>query len=356
MLPKHCVSNHNRFVSFSKSIFVKNFGKNVTSLKLCRIMKLQFITVKESIQMKNKCVKLLGTLTIGVLMMTNNGFGQTPPTNVTIGAGADAKTYYHHGFNANGTNSFDETGKAVVKDGEAVDSVTVGSTMTYFVLPDPTFNATWRANFASNPANISSTTGLHSAFDWTVTPAAGSDVSSTATPIIKTINWKALGTASIKVQEMPKLSDECIGAPTVIPVQIIPKPTITFDEVNSAYSHAACYADLTGVVYPFPVTITSAVKGKTEAMVSYKVTINDGSESIVPDVPVVIGTGGVGTIDVPFTDYGEYVITITKLTDRISRKSGDAGTDLLAGGSATFTYTVMKPVQTGPVYHLPNIY
>ena len=297
--------------------------------------------------MKNKCVKLLGTLTLGVLMMTNNAFGQAP-ADVTIGT----TKYFEHGRNSAGATTASEN----------TDSVTMGSTMTYFVLPDPTFNATWYSNGGTATANISNPAGITSAFDWTVTPTGGGagSISNTATPIIKTINWTAAGTANIEVQEKPT-SLACIGSPTIIPVQIIPKPTITFNQ-GPAYSDAACHPESEktggGFVYPFPITVTSAVAGKEDVLVSYTVTKDgtpDGALSGT-DIPVANGTGSL-TNTIKFPDYGVYVITITKLTDRISRKSGDTGTSgmITVGGSATFTYNVMKPVQTGPVYHLPNM-
>ncbi len=292
-----------------------------------------------------------------LLCATIGAYGQSnTPEKVVI----DTKDYYQHGFNGNGTNQFDGTGKAIVKAQEVRDSVTVGSTMKYFVLPDPNYNSTWY-NSGNLPSDVTSVTGLVSSFTWTIQTVSGGAGSTSSTTHIAPINWTATGTANIKVQEVPS-SSACVGNETSIPVVVIPKPTITFTQVGTPpdYKDGACYtqAQVTaGINYSFPVAVTSA---SSQIKVDYSIVFTPLSGSPVTTTATnVLVTGGVLPITLQNTGnlYGSYAVTVTKVTDRVSRKSGveSTGSDLLtAGGSATFTYNVLKPAETGPIYRLPN--
>ena len=299
--------------------------------------------------MNNKCVKFLSVLSLGLFLMGTSTFGQTTPEKVSI----DSKdNYYRHGFNANGANTVGS-----IKAEEATDSVTIGSTMKYFVLPDPAYNKDWY-NVDGSIKDITNTSNIISSFTWTIeTVSSGVGTTSATTPIAP-INWTTSGTASIKVQEVPPGGDDvCKGTETVIPVEIIAKPTITFGLVGTAYSDGKCYLpdDVDDAAYSFPVNVSTDVKGKQDVKISYTVTKEGDASYSSGGTDVLIESG---QFNVSFDDYGKYEITITKLTDRISRKSGDEGTSgfLTSGGSLSFTYTVIKPAQTGPVYHLPNSY
>jgi hypothetical protein len=78
-------------------------------------------------------------------------------------------------------------------------------------------------------------------------------------------------------------------------------------------------------------------------------TIFDGDLDLTDsDSQITIGNGTNGTID----DYGAITVTITSVSDRISRKSSVDGT--ITSGANVFTYTVIRPPSTGTIYHLPN--
>jgi hypothetical protein len=91
-------------------------------------------------------------------------------------------------------------------------------------------------------------------------------------------------------------------------------------------------------------------------LVDYKVEKTDlytGVTTVVAtvtDAPVAVGTNSLLSIN--FTDYGDYKITVTKITDRIARKCDMLG-DLNAGQDV-FTYSVLPQPKAGKTYHIPN--
>ena len=267
-------------------------------------------------------------------LVAANIYAQTPPNKVAI----DSKDYYRHGYNKDG-GPFDP-GR------EERDSVTITSTMTYFVLPDPAISPSY--NVTTSPKDF---TNVNSTFTWTIENSFGTGTSTT--PII-VINWTKTGIDTVKVKEVPKANGgACGGNDQEMPVVVIPKPVITFNQVGTpaAYADGACYtqAQVTAkVTYNFPVTATTS---SSQVWVDFTVTKDGNPVSALAgnDVPVVSGT-----FPLEFDDYGKYEVTITKVTDRISRKSQVVG-DITAAG-AKFTYNVIRPAQTGPMYRIPNNY
>ena len=263
------------------------------------------------------------------------------------------KEYYQHGYNSTGGPNLTQ---------EERDSVTISSTMKYFVLPDATANPNYKYD---TPANAQSFDNVLSTFTWGFRRSGGAALgTTTGSPTNKhiiSIQWNTVGVDTIRVNENPV--NGCLGTETKIPVAIIPKPTITFNQVGnpSSYSDGACATQTevdNGIDYSFPVT---AISQSSQVKIDYTITftpVNGIAEAPV-NVQSATVSGGSFTVNLKNTGnrYGSYEITITKVTDRISRKSGieSTGTDLLtSGGSATFTYNVLKPVETGPIYRLPN--
>jgi hypothetical protein len=300
-------------------------------------------------------MKVIVKCSVAALMLLSAAgvYGQEGPTKPVKVDGTN--DYYQNGYNSSGASPREER-----------DSVTVTSQMRYFVLPDINVSPNW---YDANKEikSVTNTSDLNSTFSWTLKNTLGTTNSST-TPIV-IINWgSTAGIDSIKVKETPKAGvPACEGKVTSIPVAVIPLPTITFTQVGTPldYKDGACYkqSEVTaGISYPFPITVTSR---SSQIKVDYSIVftpLNGTAQLAIPvtDVAVTL-SGGTGTIPISLQNgsnlYGSYEITITKITDRIARKSGVAstGSDLLtAGGSATFTYTVMKPVETGPIYRLPN--
>ncbi|MDR1154107.1 MAG: hypothetical protein LBL04_05300 [Bacteroidales bacterium] len=281
--------------------------------------------------MKNIIKYSLAVLMLGFVHVT---YGQVDPKDpITI----DSKDYYQHGYNKDGGPGLPQ---------EVRDSVTVTSTVKYFVLPDPAVSPEYKYDTPSNTVDFSK---VNSTFAWSLINSRGTAAGTT--PIVS-VTWNTTGIDSLKVKETPK-TGTCAGKETTIPVAVIAKPEIGFNPNGGLYSDGACYAQTqvtAGIDYPFAVTLTTQ---SSQVLVDYTVT-KDGTDYSPlngTDVPVSV-TGG--NITLHFTDYGKYVITVTKVTDRVSRKSEVEGVITPAGKQ--FEYDVMKPVQTGPIYRIPNNY
>lgn len=269
--------------------------------------------------------------------VAGNLYGQTPPKSVTL----DSKNYYQHGYNST-------AGGPHVQ--EERDSVTVTSVMKYFVLPDPAISPLYTVSNITDFSNVKST------FDWVIKNTKGTG--SSTTPIIS-VTWSATGIDSLKVKETPTVGAACAGKETVIPVAIISKPTITFNQIGSVYADGKCHTQTevnAGIAYQFPVTpATESSQVQVDYTMVFTPTTGTAVTTSATNVPVKSGILAI-TLSNTGNEYGKYEITITRVTDRVSRKSGVASTNdlLTSGGSASFTYTVMAPAKTGPIYRLPN--
>ena len=270
-----------------------------------------------------------------VFCLTFTVYGQTPPNNVSI----DSKDYYQHGRNSSGPSTQEER-----------DSVTVTSEFKYFVLPDPTISPDYKYD---TPANTIDFSKVNSTFAWSLKNSFGTTNSST-TPII-TVTWNTTGIDSVMVKETPNIGAACAGSGTSIPVAVIIKPEIAFTPNGSIYADSACYTQTqvtTGVQYPFSMAVTTQ---SSQVWVDYTVTKNGTLQTSLAGTNVPVSGGN---ITLTFQDYGRYVVTITKVTDRVSRKSTDASGDPILGNitaaGAKFAYNVMRPIQTGPIYRIPN--
>ena len=284
-------------------------------------------------------MRKLTNISIILLLCSGIVYGQTtPPTSVVI----DSKTYYQHGYNSVGGPDRPE---------EIRDSVTVTSVSKYFVLPNPFVSPLY------NPTNALVFTNVNSTFPWTLRNSLGTITNGNNTPLI-TVTWgNTTGIDSVRVTETPtQLGAVCIGSGTSIPVAVIAKPTIAFNQVNSAYADSTCFTPaelLAGVLRNFAVTATTQ---SAQLQVDYTVTRNGVAYPALngTNVPVAVG----GNISITFSEYGRYEITITKITDRVSRNSFDAAGNSIVGdittAGARFVYHVMPPVQTGPIFRLPN--
>ncbi len=283
-----------------------------------------------------------------MLVVSTTLYGQTPEKVVM-----DTKDYYQHGFNKTGTNT-----PGVVKTQEMRDSVTVTSVMKYFVLPDKLSNPDWYDNLGNIKSVNDSTTNLKSTFVWSFKNGLGSGKSRKQ---IIAATWNSIGIDSLKVRENPE--NGCVGKETVIPVAVIAKPTITFKQVGSVYTDGICPPQAVNatnkVSYNFPISITTS-SSQVEVTYSRAWTKSDGTDggTLTNQKAWVKIIGGNAVFEMEFSDYGKYDITITNVTDRVSRKSLVDG--VIAQGtppqSAVFTYNVMKPIETGPIFRIPNDY
>lgn len=265
----------------------------------------------------------------------------TPPVSVSI----DSRDHYQHGYNKNGGPFIEPSDP---NQQETRDSVTVTSVMQYFVFPDVNKNPGY------DPADPLEFDNVWSTFDWTLKNSLGTG--SSTTPLIE-ITWGATpGIDSVIVTEIAVGGAACAGNRVSMPVTVIAKPTFRFDNsTHTAYRDSACHANVSGAnkaAYNFPVITASP---STQLQIDYTVE-QDGSPVPLLGQTNVNVVNGTGVLTLEFENYGAYEVTVTKITDRVSRKpvvpvSGD-----LIAGADKFTYIVMPPAQTGPIYRIPNNY
>jgi hypothetical protein len=271
-------------------------------------------------------------------------YGQTPPNSVTI----DGKEYFQHGRNQHG-NTPD------INAAEAVDSVTVTARMRYFVLPDATVSPEYFNEGA--PISFTDFSKVNSSFVWEVeSTTAGIGVieaigagNAVTDPLIF-VRWTATGEAELKVEEAPGEGEGACsaGEPTIINVEVIAKPTIEFANIDDKYYFWWCDSNL-----PYSLVLdmvaTSAVVGNVQMQVKYTVSKNDGTAGAEQTATIENGK-----LSINFDDYGVYVITITEVTDRISRKSGVLGDVGIVNDANVFTFEFQRPIETGPIFRIPN--
>ena len=307
---------------------------------------------------------------------------EIPPVSTTVTN--QLKDYYQHGLDKTSVDAADK------KSYEAVDSVTITSFMKYFVLPDPSVNTAYNYTTVT-PTNF---TGVVSEFDWTLSnsngtfkgagPAAPLNADNKKPLII--VNWTTLGASKLTVQEQPD-GPTCPGDPREIDVFVIPKPKIEFrrmkegdpDDDGECVNEQCVARDYD--IETLGVEVSFAMKVFTKSnQVKVKYQIREGTDPwaaapvITEDVTLGAETSpgsgeyNAGDLKITFYDYGEYEIKLTEVTDRISRKSMDADGNEIVGDIVqtppangadpceTFKYIVRRPVETGPIYRIPNNY
>ena len=156
--------------------------------------------------------------------------------------GVNGETLSQHGYN----------GLGVVTAAENTDSVTTGSVMRYFVLPDATANPSYTVPLSGT---------LTDAFAWTFTGATGTAAGVNANVAgfasfgnYQQVTWGGTGTINLNVQETSPAPASCAGLLTTIPVAILPVPTATFGA-----DPASICANNPVQTFTLPVTLTTAV-------------------------------------------------------------------------------------------------
>ena len=307
------------------------------------------------------------TVLISGLLLTNVApiFGQvsdTPTGNkvdvtTTSSESAHKGELYEHGYNKGGL-------AAAV---EIRDSVMVGSVMNYFVMPNKSYNP---AYFATGQNDYAATTLTSSEFVWSLKNGLGAAAPQNANPTTTSpwvkIAWGLVaGIDTIAVVEKPTgLSLTCKGDTTKIPVVVIDKPTVGFNQVGSplAYADSECSDEVSGTQpasYEFPFNVTTS-SSQVEVELSIVHTDLAGNVSAATTstefvtLTLISGINYTGAVSLDFSAYGEYAVTITKITDRVARKCDVEG-DINAGQNV-FTYSVLPQPKTGPIYHVPNLF
>jgi len=308
------------------------------------------------------CSKFLIVL-IMLLGVSSIAFGQpTQPIKTLTAAEATVEigstTYSAHGYNKDGVA--DPTR-------ENTEYVTVGSVLQYFVMPDPIANPGFNV---TNP-----TQNVASSFEWSVSGTGGTV---TATTPLATVTWgNTPGSFLLTAIEKPATNlgfcDPASNPGTIVDVVVIPKTRIGFTTgdgagpeitpLATAYTGYICEPTnpaTTAKTVSFTMALPVKDANTDNIWVSYTITGTTPEGQAITgltqgtDVPLTLDA----TLDLIFNAYGKYVITLTKVTDRISRKPAtEVPGELLASGAGlSFTFDLTKPVETGPIYRLPNHY
>jgi len=306
------------------------------------------------------------TLTFG--QITDN------PTNRNIVI--EGKTLYERGFNKDHHGSADTPHAR-----EARDSVTVTSTMTYFVMPDRFYNREY-FDPATGVASYGATNRTRSAFEWTMsatgfhTAIAPRNPNATTTSPLVDITWaNQRGQVNIQIKERPQIQIPCDGEQATIPIQVIRKPEVKFlnpgDNGGYDYEHIVCVAG--DPADPFNIEVKYPIQVITEShqvYILYTLRHFDLDGALVTEQKDILlritednvasTTDGVrtiaGSLTVTYNAFGSWEIEIQEITDRIARKSNVLGIVEDNDGSAksTYTVTVLPRPQPGRTFHVPN--
>ena len=253
------------------------------------------------------------------------------PASVSI----ESATLYQHGRNSGGITAF-----------ENIDSVTLGSTTKYYVLPDAAVNASF--NVITNPFD-----NVISTFNWTVPVAlaTGQDDTVPAYPTAshyKQVTWTGLGADTIRVTETSAVAvGGCTGLQVKTPVRVIAAPDIT----SVTIGNATCQTTPISVACPnATLGISCVVNGNKGVEIAYSITGPAGFTSI--NGTANLNNSNALTLSGHLLDRaGAYTLTITTVTDRIAKKCG-----LLAiAETAAATFYVTPTPKTGTTLHVPNV-
>ncbi|MFW5657295.1 MAG: hypothetical protein ACOC0C_06725 [Bacteroidota bacterium] len=270
------------------------------------------------------------------------------PASVTTPQG----TLYQQGTNSGGAAASEDP-----------DLVTTGTTVPYLVLPDADLNPDWAIG-----TDATNTTDLVSSFDWTV-PSGISSAGATATIhyVEIVVDGTAGTTDNITVAEENGAS--CVGTPSSIPVLVVAQPDATALAVDDGDSEPAsnCAAGTNGsLAAAVPTfTLTQAIDGnittpEVEVIASLDfLPLNGTSTSVFSDETLTVSSGGVVDLSSQITElnsWGTYTLTITQISDNISRKdiASDGFFNVNEGTDLSTTYTLLKQPTTGTIYRLPN--
>ena len=256
-----------------------------------------------------------------------------------------------------GSSAFGQLGSPLVAPtgNDVTDSVTIGSTMPYKVTGDLNMHML-RAQGALTFSN----------FNWTV-PTGGTlhDKTGAGAPAavdsFVSVNWTALGAHTITATEVPQAAASqpafaCIANTQTLNVVVLNRPTIVWNGTSPA---GGC--GIAGTTVNIPITIA----GTGQFDVYYKIDFTplSGATSTPVDftgAPFTIGSFQNGsqnvnlTYAVPAATYGKYVVTVSKVADRISKKSVVASTAADVPAATYVIYSYPTPV-TGPITHIKNL-
>jgi hypothetical protein len=286
------------------------------------------------------------TITGLISILVTGAYGQNPKS-------VEAVNLYKHT-----TNSSNLVGPVA---SEATDSVSVGSTLKYYVDPDPLINTLYTAVLTGS---------LSSTFNWTTSGAAGgatAAISAVTTPVdqsafqnYKKVNWTHTGTINLNTVETAVTGGCASGSTTTVPVAIVAVPTVQYSSVLSSVCRTQADGAIGYSLTGLPISWTSPISGAGGRQLKVNITISctnagfNGGGTLTSNNVTVTETGaGSGTFDIAgaLNYYGAYTITLTAINDRISTKSGVNGT---VNVPVAYTFSINLTPVTGPMYHVPN--
>jgi hypothetical protein len=292
--------------------------------------------------------KQFSAVVLGLFLLgMTNAFGQLPDPSTTRKITTD-RDLSEHGFTSAGLPS----------DGEKTDSVTVGSTMPYFIMPDANYNSKY---FAQN--SYAATDLTTSKFNWDVNPGSGvvaaKNENGTDTSPWVEIKWSATGLVEVSMTEESQ-NVSCISDAVKIPVQVIQKPEIMFGEIANERKFTECVPDVNNHTYDFQVVpLTNGVITQSSGVkITYDLEFAPlgGGASTQSNGNIAEVSNGSFTLELK--EHGTYTIVIKSVSDKISRKcTFDAPGDAFNLGTADeekFVYTMLPKPTPGKAYHVPN--
>jgi hypothetical protein len=240
---------------------------------------------------------------------------------------------------------------------ESIDTVTVGSRMPYFVEPQTAvtglgFEYQW--TFSATGLTILKYDGTGNA-----TAGTGANFYKENEISVKMPSTAGAITVKTNVQSLAGTTVLCSGTEATNNIQVVPVPTMAWKSTEAMKQCTPVSADI-----PIDIQLT----GYGQWMVNYSIVKSDfdGTNPVaaVNKTDVAIGANGnaVGAtatdfaLNIPeaeFANVGLYTIEVTKLTDRISRKS----LDVVAGTLPTTKFQIFvypTPV-TKPLQHVKNM-
>lgn len=264
---------------------------------------------------------------------------------------------------------------------EDPDLVTTGTRVPYLVIPDPILNPNWAAAAA---ADATTTTGINSTWTWTIPGTIGSlnatpannghyimlNVTGTATTT-GTINVKEQSGAScpdptgtninLRVVAQPAASALAVSDGADVVTSICVNGTngslnVTIPTFTLTHTTDAIIPGLKGVRVSASLSFTNFVTGATSTIFPAS-ELNVDASGVISTADMTTAATAAGNTFTDLDSWGTYTLTVTHISDKISRKDINAANGYFAVNGVTgysATYSVLKTASTGAIYHLPN--
>jgi len=233
---------------------------------------------------------------------------------------------------------------------ESVDSVSVGSRMPYKTnaqdaVAGLTFEYKWLFTPASPILNLAGTTATEkgSASNYFDENEISVLMPSSAGAVTLTTAVRSLFNGTVL----------CASEDSIYNIRVVPLPSITW----TAADHAGC---ATAAAVTVPVTLTNGLIGQPQYEVTYTLSYYTAFDKTGTPVTTTGNTIAPTGSDLVFPaatfnqGLGVYEITVTNITDRISRKSLDALTATTLPTGVQNVYLFPVPV-ANPVQHIRNM-